>query len=351
MKKSFWYCLVILLSFSTFVSTEANAQRKKAKPTIRNTKRKKSSTTNITPVDTATTVAAVAADTFSVPIPTIKPSLRSNTTAHRTIDTLGGRNRSMDKTPLAYENLREEDELYKQVLWMNINTKEKMNLPFNYEADEDNGNQRFINIILKGLKEGVDDSTPLVAFNGLDDRFTTPMKASEISQLLVGSSYTIQVPDWTKDPNGSKGITKDSVISDEFNPSTIETFQIKEEVIFDRKTSRLHRRILGIAPMKKSVDAEGNTRGEFPLFWVYYADLRPLLAKYEAYNPRNAAMRQSWEEVFESHYFSGYIVKSTMNNNSNSYIAAKEKDELMRLIEGDNIKEQIFNFEQSQWSY
>jgi gliding motility associated protien GldN len=257
----------------------------------------------------------------------------------------------MEKTPLAYENLREDDELYKQVIWRNINTKEKMNLPFNYEADEDNGNQRFINIILKALKEGINDSTPLVAFNGLDDRFTTPMKPSEISQLLVGSSYTIQVGDWSKDPDGSKGITKDSIISDEFNPESIETYQVKEEVIFDRKTSRLHFRILGIAPMKKSVDAEGNTRGEFPLFWLYYQDVRPVLAKYEAYNPRNYANRMSWEEVFESHYFSSYIVKSTISNNGNKYIAATEKDQLMRLVQGEAVKEQIFNFEQSQWSY
>ncbi len=353
MKKSFWI-LCALVSFVAFASFDANAQSKKAKKKTYNPRKGgKKTTVKQQPVaDTATTVATtVATDSFSVPLPVVKPALRSNTTAHRTIDTLGGRNRSMDKTPLAYENLREEDELYKQVLWMNINTKEKMNMPFNYEADEDNGNQRFINIIFKGLKEGINDSTPLVAFNGLDDRFTTPMKASEISQLLVGSAYTIQVPDWSKDPDGSKGITKDSIISDEFNPSSIETFQVKEEVIFDRKTSRLHRRILGIAPMKKTMDAEGNTRGEFPLFWLYYPDLRPLLSKYEAYNPRNTAMKMSWEEVFESHYFSSYIVKSTMNNNSNSYIAAKQKDELMRLIEGENIKDQIFNFEQNQWSY
>lgn len=103
--------------------------------------------------------------------------------------------------------------------------------------------------------------------------------------------------------------------------------------------------------MKKSVDAAGNIRGEFPLFWIYYPDLRPVLSNYEAYNPRNGAMKLSWEEVFESHYFSSYIVKSTMSNNSNRYINQVIQDPILRLVESDNIKEQIFNFEQSQWSY
>ncbi len=50
------------------------------------------------------------------------------------------------------------------------------------------------------------------------------------------------------------------------------------------------------------------------LFWVYYPDLRPLLAKYEAYNGKNFGGRMSWEELFESRMFSARIVKSTIDN-------------------------------------
>jgi len=32
-------------------------------------------------------------------------------------------------------------------------------------------------------------------------------------------------------------------------------------------------------------------------------------------------------------------------------LAAYIPDQLMRLLEGDNIKDQIFNWEQDQWSY
>lgn len=338
-------CCVGLLSLD--VSAQAKKKKAPAKKYNKAPKKKTAKTNIVVPAADSIPVVA-AADSLSVPLPKVMPSLRPSTAARPTVDANG---RRAEKTPLAYENLREDDQLYKQVIWRNINVKERMNLPFGYEADEDNGNQRFINIILKGIKEGVNDTTPLVVFNGLDDRFTTPMKLSEISQQLVGTPYVIQVPDWAKDPDGSKGITKDSLISDEFNAASVETYQIKEEIIFDKKTSRLHFRILGIAPMKKSLDALGNVRGEFPLFWIYYPDMRPLLAKYEAYNPRNAANRLSWEEVFESRYFSSYIVKSTMSNNSNRYINGMIQDPILRLVESDNIKDQIFNFEQSQWAY
>jgi len=144
---------------------------------------------------------------------------------------------------------------------------------------------------------------------------------------------------------------KDTLIKEEFNPNLVETYRIKEEVIFDKESSRLHFRILGIAPLKKSLDDMGNLRGEFPIFWVYYPDMRPVLSKYEAYNPRNYANRMSWEEIFESRYFTSHIIKSTLNNPLNKNIASLISDPLLRLVEGENIKESIFNFEQGQWSY
>ena len=53
-----------------------------------------------------------------------------------------------DRTPLAYEHIREDDAVYRQRVWREIDVHEKMNLPFVYKAYEDNGNQRFISILL-----------------------------------------------------------------------------------------------------------------------------------------------------------------------------------------------------------
>nr|MCU0376132.1 gliding motility protein GldN [Chitinophagaceae bacterium] len=215
-----------------------------------------------------------------------------------------------------------------------------------YSADEDNGNQKFLNIILKHIKDG-----DITAFDAGNDRFTVPLTVAQVAKMLAPTGYTIQVPDWVRDPTGTLNITKDSAIRDEFDENTVRSFAIKEEVIFDRETSRLHFRILGIAPMKTVFNDDGSVRATYRMFWVYYPELRPHLSRYDAYNPRNMGARMSWEEVFESRYFSSYIYKSTLNNPGDMQLEGIVKDPLMRLLEGEKIKETIFNWEQDQWSY
>ena len=88
------------------------------------------------------------------------------------------------------------------------------------------------------------------------------------------------------------------------------------------------------------------------MFWIYYPDIRATLTRYEVYNPKNMGQsRMTWEELFESRMFSSYLVKSTMDNPGNKMIRAYIKDPILALLEGDNIKDKMFNFEQDLWSY
>ena len=88
------------------------------------------------------------------------------------------------------------------------------------------------------------------------------------------------------------------------------------------------------------------------MFWVYYPDMRPILTKYEVYNPKNMGnSRMTWEELLESRMFSSYITKSTLDNAANRTIRQFIKDPILALLEGENIKDKIFNYEQDLWSY
>lgn len=285
------------------------------------------------------TVPAVVQIEAEIKIDSIRKSLRNDNAIER--------NLVKERVPLLYEHIREDDAVYRQRLWREIDVHEKMNLPFVYKADDDNGNQRFINIMLNAIKSG-----ELTAFNAsIDDRFTTPMTMKEIAELLVGKPRTVQVPDWNQDPDGSKGIMKDSTIVEIYNPDIVEKFWVKEDVVFDKESSRMYVRILGIAPVKTVKNDDGSYRAALPLFWVYYPDMRPLLAKYEAYNGKNYGARLSWEELFESRMFASRIIKSTIENPYDQFIANYINDPILRLLEGDNIKERIFNYEQDLWSY
>ena len=58
---------------------------------------------------------------------------------------------------MPYEYLREDDAVYREKVWREIDTREKMNIPFRYSANEDNGNQRFISILFKAIQDGPDN--------------------------------------------------------------------------------------------------------------------------------------------------------------------------------------------------
>lgn len=342
--------LGMLLAVLTFVATEVDAQAKKpvrGKSTRATTTTKKKTNANKTqkaanpaalaPVDTVKPVAKVVESDLN--IPPLKPSLRNDNAIER--------NLVKERVPLAYEHIREDDAVYTQRVWREIDVHEKMNLPFVYKADGDLGNQRFIMILLNAIKN---DS--ITAFSPVDDRFTTPITFKEISEAMVGKPQPIQVPDLVNDADGSKGLMKDTIIINEFDPDkTVERYWIKEDVIFDKESSRLFTRILGIAPLKTIYNEDGSFRDVTPVFWVYYPDLRATFAKYEVYNGRNFGSRMSWEELFESRMFSSRVIKSTINNPNDLFIKSYVKDPILALLEGENVKEKIFNYEQDLWSY
>jgi hypothetical protein len=66
-------------------------------------------------------------------------------------------------------------------------------------------------------------SGEITAFDAtVDDRFTTPMTFKQIAESMIGKPKTISVPDFVQDPDGSKGIMKDTTIMEDFNPDQIE---------------------------------------------------------------------------------------------------------------------------------
>jgi gliding motility associated protien GldN len=245
------------------------------------------------------------------------------------------------RNPLPYEHLRWDDALFAEKVWRELDFREKINKIFQYEAVDDNGSQIFINILLKAINTG-----EVTAF--ADERFTTPMSLAEIQQLTSGSTDTVNQ---TAIDDPSKVIAR-VVTRASFDAKSVSKLRLKEEWVFDRESSRMFCRILGLAPVKISYLPNGKERGSTMMFWIYYPDLRPVLTRYEVYNPKNMGQsRMTWEELFESRMFSSYVIKSTMDNPGNKNIRSYIKDPILALLEGDNIKEKIFNYEQDLWSY
>ncbi len=325
----------LLVVLSVMLVQAASAQRTGRKRNTQPTNPQTQQQNNITQPSTYNPYGniPIRVDSTGISDTAIRKSLRN--------DNAFDKSNLNDRTPLPYENLRWDDALFAEKVWRELDLREKMNKPFVYEAESDNGSQIFVNMILKAVNSG-----QITAFS--DERFSTPMSLTEIQQLTVGSADTVAK---TAIDDPSK-VVEYVVTRASFDAKSIVKIRLKEEWVFDREASRMFVRILGICPLKISYLPNGKERGVTPLFWVYYPDLRPMLAKYEVYNPKNMGQgRMTWEELFESRMFSSYIVKSTFDNAANKSIRGYIKDPILALLEGDNIKEKIFNYEQDLWSY
>ena len=220
----------------------------------------------------------------------------------------------------------------------------KINRPFIYQAYDDNGDQRLFAILLRAIeKDGV---VPFSAEDG-DDRFTKPLSLDELNASLKGSLDTQMVQNVLNPNIFDTTITLNPKFAPV--PDSIYTYRLKEQYIFDNKTSRLYCRIIGIAPIANI--QKGTQVFRKTLFWLYYPDLRASLAKSEVYNPKNYSSRITWEELFESRFFNGYIVKSTIDNYNDKMLNTIYKDPIKRLQEGEKIRQRIFNYEQERWVY
>ena len=151
-----------------------------------------------------------------------------------------------ERTPLPYDYLRADDALFTERVWREIDMREKINQVFSYKTDDDNGNQQFINILVKAIRD-----RKVTAFNPDDDRFTTPLDSAQFEKALTGGNQCDTLPVYRPaDPTKIDHYVENCPT---LNPDDIVKFRIKEDWVFDREASRLVVRIIGIAPLKTSI--------------------------------------------------------------------------------------------------
>ncbi|HXH19238.1 MAG TPA: gliding motility protein GldN [Chitinophagales bacterium] len=230
-----------------------------------------------------------------------------------------------------YDHIREADVFWAKRIWRVIDTREKMNLSFKYQK------QFLVNILRDHAIEG-----SITVYDPINDQFTKPLTPEEVAKIGVGEPDTIRVIDPVTLEE------KVEVTKPEFDPQKVTKFRLKEDWVFDEETSTLVVRILGVAPVMEDYSSDGSYRGDKVLFWAYYPELRPVLAKYQVFNNQNDAVTTSWEDIFEMRYFSSYIYKESNvhDRRVQDYVTGVDA-----LIESDNIKNKIFLFEHDLWNY
>ncbi|WP_347839455.1 gliding motility protein GldN [uncultured Draconibacterium sp.] len=246
-----------------------------------------------------------------------------------------------EKKPMPLVTVREADVFWSKTLWRVIDLREKMNIPLYYPTIEIADRTNLISLLLKGIENG--QLTPYDA--QADDDFKIPMSYAQVKARFGAEATTEEKIDFD---TGERTTVQ---VQGEIRPNEIKQYMIKEEWYFDKQTSTLNVRILGICPIREYM-REGDNSGlvqRQKVFWIYYPEARPLLATNLVMNPYNEARQHSFDDLFIKRMFNSYIVKeSNMYNNRDisAYLIGKEA-----MLESKRIEDKIFNYEQDLWEY
>ena len=250
---------------------------------------------------------------------------------------------TIDRKPAPLPGVREADVLWSKTVWRLIDLQEKTNLHFYYPTREMQGRMNLVNHLLKGIKDGT-----ITAYDASqeDNEFKMPLTYAQVEESFGATSKVMQRR------NFETGEMEDVTIQQDTHPEEVKQLMIKEIWYFDKQTSTLQVRILGLCPIRLYYRDEDTAQENVlrkKLFWIYYPEVRPLLARNEALNSTNSARSFSYDDLFLTRRFDGYIVKEENiynNRNIEQYAsgayAAKESE---------RIKTAIFNFEQDLWEY
>ncbi len=245
------------------------------------------------------------------------------------------------KKPMPLPVVREADVFWSKKIWRIIDLREKMNLPLYYPTEETDERKNLISILLEGIENN--QITPYDA--RLDAEFKTPLSYEQVKEQFGAEATTEERIDF------DTGEREEVVIQGEIRPSEIKQFMVKEEWYFDKQSSTLNVRIIGICPIREYIRPNDPTNEvqRSQVFWVYYPEARDVLARSVAMNPYNSAQSLSYDDLFIKRMFNSYVIKeSNVHNNRwiTSYLSGREA-----MLESQKIENEIFNFEQDLWAY
>jgi gliding motility associated protien GldN len=245
------------------------------------------------------------------------------------------------KRVVPYPPIREADVLWSRRIWRTIDLREKMNHPLYYPVEPISDRRSLFDVVKQALL--VDGS--ITAYDPgplkLDDEFKKPLLASELKDIFMRVDSSM-----TEDINtGDMNLVVQEV---PLTSADIKQYRVKEDWIFDKQRSTMDIRIIGLAPMKEVKGEDGEVRGYAPIFWLYYPECRYVFANWDSFNRENDAERRSYEDLFWKRQFSGTITKASnvYDRQINEY-----KTGIDALLEGEEIKQALFEFEHDLWNF
>ena len=255
--------------------------------------------------------------------------------------------------PLEYGYVGDRDILFSKMTWEKIVLDERANFPLYFPIEDNLGDDR--KSLYMVLMQNINDGTIPKVY--ADSYFTEERTMEDLAPALVMERITDVGIDWMN----AEGVTDTALVPEEYKirreigPADINSYLVKGLWYFDKRQGELKFRILGIAPAAPDVnfiDSDDESNKEpIGLFWIFFPEIRDILHDAKSFNNKNSAVPLSFDHLLNSRRFSSVIYKDANvygDREVKDYVA---ENSLMQLLESEQIKDKIRNFEQDMWSY
>lgn len=268
--------------------------------------------------------------------------------------------RSSEYNENSVNPIRESDIMLRKEIWRRVDLREKQNKPFF------SFNNEITRILIEGVKAGV--LTPYV-----NDSLTRRMSREDFLQNLqlpdAGGGLTEeeiamgfgQEEDAGWDTGGGWGeegeegeAKQAEAVVDEFLPREINILEIQEEMIFDRKRSRLYWDIQSITMIIPGSNAALGTGLQRAVATFKYKDLVELFKSMPGeaiwFNPQNSAGHLNLADAFALRLFNGRIIK-VANPDDNMIVDVYNKSPKEALMASQWIEMELLEKEHELWEF
>jgi gliding motility associated protien GldN len=194
------------------------------------------------------------------------------------------------------------------------------------------------------------DNEGIRAFSTDDplNEFTAQMTTDQIDvKFAAGTDTTVTI-----DP--STGQQTKVIVENDRRTDQIQKLLLKEKWFFDKNHSVMKVRIIGICPIRvyNRLDDQGMPTEDVLMMktmWVYFPELRNILASHEVYNRYNDSQRISFDDYFMQRRFDSNIfaISNVYDDRAiNSYTMGVDA-----MIESQKLKDWLFTTEHDLWEY
>ncbi|MCM1153400.1 MAG: gliding motility protein GldN [Muribaculum sp.] len=225
---------------------------------------------------------------------------------------------------------------YMRQIYRQLDLTKEENQPLYFPEDVIDGKMNLFRVILNGV---VDGSIP--AYEYLDGR------------EVFTDKYLINVPEMldrfgiyyntTGSGKGQKYVIEEADVP----TAQVMNYYIVEKWEYDRRSNQMHTRVEAICPvLNRTADFGGEAR--YPMFWVKFDNLRPLLAQqYIFLDDDNNLAQYSLDDYFNLGMYKGDIYKTqNLRNLSMNQMFPDEDD---RLRAQDSIDNRLRTYGQNRW--